>query len=378
MQSPLHQIADRTTLLTAVRAEDPELNRALRTSARAITDAVFGREIFLRGLLEISNLCARECLYCGLRRSNRTLQRYRMTPDEIVQRAHLAKTAGLPTVVLQSGEGIYSVAELCDIVRRVKRETDRVITLSCGEFSRDDYGRLREAGADRYLLRHETADPDLYAKLHPGYTAEGRLRCLDYLKEFGYEVGSGFMIGLPGQTPESILRDLELLVDRQVHMAGVGPFIANPDTPLADAADGNCEVVLNVIAILRHAMPGCNLPATTALDTLSKTGREEGIEAGANVVMPGLTPANNRELYAIYPNKRCKSEDAAVCIPCTQARLTANGYKVSTTKGWSKTNRHPPRPLACSPPAGFPSGLPEAVTRRSAVHQLQRGAAGSQ
>mgnify|MGYP006275431379 CR=1 FL=1 len=346
MQSHLYQVADRPTLLAALRADDAELNKSLRASARRITDEVFGREIFLRGLLEISNLCARDCLYCGLRKGNRNLPRYRMTADEIVERARLAKAAGLPTVVLQSGEGVYSVAELCEIVRRVKRETARVITLSCGEFGRDDYGRLREAGADRYLLRHETADPDLYARLHPGYTAEERLRCLDHLKEFGYEVGSGFMIGLPGQTEESILRDLEVLVDRQVHMAGVGPFIANPDTPLANSADGNCEGVLNVIAILRHAMPGCNLPATTALDTLRKTGREEGIEAGANVVMPGLTPANNRELYAIYPNKRCKSEDAAACIPCTRARLAAGGYRVSEAKGWSRTPAFPPLPLS--------------------------------
>ena len=343
MQQPLHQVAPRETLLSALRANDCEQNRALRTAARRITDEVFGREIFLRGLLEISNLCARECLYCGLRRSNRNLERYRMTADEIVERARIAQAAELPTVVLQSGEGIYSAEELCEIVRRIKTETGRVITLSCGEFSRDDYGRMRDAGADRYLLRHETADPELYARLHPGHDAEGRLRCLDFLAEFGYEVGSGFMVGLPGQTEESMLRDIEVLVERRVHMAGVGPFIANPDTPLANSANGNVEVVLNVVALLRHALPGCNLPATTALDTLSKTGREEGIEAGANVVMPGLTPAANRELYAIYPNKRCKSEDSAVCLPCTRARLVANGYQVSQTKGWSQTPNHAPR-----------------------------------
>ncbi|MFW5802513.1 MAG: [FeFe] hydrogenase H-cluster radical SAM maturase HydE [Verrucomicrobiota bacterium] len=343
MQQHLDQIAPRDTLLSALRADDPKLNRALRNSARHIADEVFGREIFLRGLLEISNLCARDCLYCGLRAGNHALKRYRMTADEILVRAHAAQAAGLPTVVLQSGEGTYSAEELCDIVRRIKSETDRVVTLSCGEFSRDDYGRLRDAGADRYLLRHETADPELYARLHPGYDAEGRLRCLDFLAEFDYEVGSGFMIGLPGQTEESMLRDIEVLLERRVHMAGVGPFIANPDTPLADSANGNVEVVLNVVALLRHALPGCNLPATTALDTLSKTGREEGIEAGANVVMPGLTPAANRELYAIYPNKRCKSEDSAVCIPCTRARLAANGYQISHTKGWSQTPNHAPR-----------------------------------
>jgi len=340
MTSSLYKVADRDLLLDAVRAENDELSAALRRSARTVTDTVFGRGVFMRGLVEVSNICARDCLYCGLRSGNRNLSRYRMGREEILTRAQLVDSCGLRTIVMQAGENVYGIDELCDIVSAVKAETSLVITLSFGEFSRDEYFRLREAGGDRYLLRHETADAELYGKLHPGYDLAGRLKCLDHVRDAGFEVGSGFMVGLPGQTPESILKDMELLVDRGVDMAGIGPFISNPDTPLNDSGDGSVEAVLNILAILRHALPGCNLPATTALDSLISDGRERGIDAGANVIMPVMTPEGNKERYVLYPNKRCLTHNPVGCVGCSKRRLSAGGYHASEEPGWSKTPDH--------------------------------------
>ncbi len=340
--NPLYQVADRDTLLRAIRAVDSELNAALRLAARRVADRVFGRQVFMRGLVEVANRCARDCLYCGLRRSNRQLPRYRMSGEEIVERAKLVESCGLGTIVMQAGEGIYRAAELAEIVAEIKRSTKLVVTLSFGEFSRPDFQLLRSAGADRYLMRHETADAELYAHLHPGYDLAGRLASLDYIREAGFEVGSGFMVGLPGQSEESILRDLELLVERRVDMAGIGPFIANPDTPLDGAGDGQVEVVLNLIAILRHALPGCNLPATTALDSLAHDGRERGLDAGANVIMPVMTPEGNKEHYALYPNKRCLTHNPVGCVGCSRARLLAGGYLPDGGPGWSQSARHAP------------------------------------
>ena len=348
MDSRLSTVADRHTLLAAIQAGDPELNAGLRASARRVCDDVFGREVFMRGLVEVSNVCVRNCHYCGLRGANRTLSRYRMSIDETVERAHLVKRCGLPTLVMQSGEGAYSCDEICSMVRRIKDETGLVVTLSFGEFSPSDYQRLRDAGADRYLLRHETSDPELYARLHPGFHLSDRLACLDSIRDSGFEVGSGFMVGLPGQTSESILQDLELLAERQVHMAGVGPFISSPDTPLNGCAGGTVDVVLNVIAILRHALPGCNQPATTALDSLADDGREQGLDAGANVVMPVLTPEGNKERYTLYPNKRCLTHNPVGCVGCSRARLMAQGYLPSTDAGWSRSAEHAARALDLS------------------------------
>lgn len=339
--SSLYNVADKEILIRALKADDAEFSGALRTSARALAREVFGNGIYMRGLVEVSNVCVRDCLYCGIRKSNSSVKRYRMTKDEIVQRAELVAGCGLKTIVMQAGENVYKTDELCDIVRSVKQKTAIAITLSFGEFSRDDYFRLREAGADRYLLRHETADPALYEKLHPGYDLAGRLKCLDYIREAGFEVGSGFMVGLPGQTSASMLKDLELLVDRRVDMAGIGPYVSSPDTPLAGEKDGDPDVVLNILAILRHALPGCNLPATTALDSLLEDGREQGISAGANVVMPVMTPEGNKERYTLYPNKRCLTHNPVGCVGCSKRRLAASGYQPSDDTGWSKTAEYP-------------------------------------
>lgn len=338
--SSLYKVADKETLIRALETKDTALSAALRKSARAVSREVFGNGIYMRGLVEVSNVCARDCLYCGIRKGNTAVRRYRMTKDEIVQRAELVTGCGLKTIVMQAGENVYKTDELCEIVRTVKQKTGIAITLSFGEFSRDDYFRLAEAGADRYLLRHETADPALYEKLHPGYDLAGRLKCLDYIREAGFEVGSGFMVGLPGQTVESMLKDMELLVDRRVDMAGIGPYVSNPDTPLNESDDGNPEVVLNVLAILRHALPGCNLPATTALDSLLEDGREQGINAGANVVMPVMTPEGNKEQYTLYPNKRCLTHNPIGCVGCSKRRLAASGYQASEETGWSKTAQY--------------------------------------
>ncbi len=335
-------LTDRAFLLAAVRAQDPTLNQTLRQAARARCDEIFGREVYLRGLIEFSNICRRNCAYCGLYTGNSNIERYRMTPEAIVERAGVVRDLGFATVVLQSGEDPwFTLPILCDIVRRIKAETGLVVTLSIGEMPFGDYKALREAGADRYLLRHETSNPELYAKLHPGHTLATRLDCLKSIRDCGYELGTGFMVGLPGQTDEDLLADLDLLVKLQADMVGIGPFIANPDTPLAGSADGNIEVVLNLVALIRLLLPGANIPATTALDSLRSDGRELGLNAGANVVMPIMTPPDVKTQYRLYPNKRCLDHDPTVCSGCTRRRLEAGGYTHSFNPGWSKQRQMP-------------------------------------
>lgn len=330
-------LGDHAFMLNAVTACDSSFNTTLRNSAREITDRVFGREVYLRGLVEFSNICKRNCQYCGLYSGNTGLERYRMTKEEILERARLIKLSDFGTIVLQSGEDAWYTADvICEIVRSVKEETGLAITLSIGEWLDQDYRRFREAGADRFLLRHETANADLYAKLHPGHTLEERVACLRAIKRCGYEVGSGFMVGLPGQQPDDLIEDLKMLVDLEVDMAGIGPYVENPDTPLAGSGTGDVEVVLNLIALLRHLMPGLNIPATTALDSLREDGRELGLAAGANVVMPVMTPPGHKEQYRLYPNKRCLTHNPVACVGCTRNRLEKGGYFGGTGPGWSK------------------------------------------
>ena len=332
-------LQDRQQILACIRADDHELNARLRRSARRLADEFFGRQVFLRGLIEFSNNCRRDCLYCGLRASNRRLERYRLTADEIVAQARLIKANDVPTVVLQSGEDPgFRVPELCAIVRRIIAATGLVVTLSTGEFAPGEYRALRAAGASRYLLRHETANPELYARLHPGDTLGERLACLASLNTCGFEVGDGFLIGLPGQTPQDLLADLELLAHLEIEMAGIGPFIANPDTPMAALPNGSVEVSLNLIALIRHLLPGCNIPATTALDSLCETGWEQGLAAGANVVMPNLTPTRVKSQYRLYPGKRVLAQDPVECLRRARERLLAAGYVPSKAPGWSQVH----------------------------------------
>lgn len=264
-----------------------------------------GDEIYLRGIIEFSNYCERNCLYCGLRKSNSTLSRYRMTEDEILATAEQIKKTGVPTVVLQSGEdSFYSQDIVCRLIERIRKETDLIITLSIGERALDDYKAFQEAGANRYLLKHETASRELYKYLRPGSDWENRLQCLRRLKQLGFETGTGNMVGLPGQTPEILADDLLIMKLLDADMLGIGPFIAHPGTPLAGLENDDLEITLRVLAVARLLTRNTNIPATTALSTLHPRGRLQALEVGANVVMPDFTPDIYKSRYDIYPGRK--------------------------------------------------------------------------
>lgn len=269
-----------------------------------------GDTVHVRALLEFSNYCRRRCKYCGLNCKNTALSRYRMTADEIIYHATLAADAGYKTVVLQSGEDRhYTMDELCRVVAEIKRH-DIAVTLSCGEFSRDELSRLRDAGADRYLLKHETADEKIYKSLHPCATLRARIECLNTLKDLGYEVGSGFMIGLPGQTVETIAEDLLLLKSIGCDMAGIGPFLPHPDTELGNHPAGSAELCRRAVALARILMPKINLPATTALGVRNPEEKDKVFSGGANVIMQKITPDEVRALYEIYPTPKAHTDVA--------------------------------------------------------------------
>lgn len=273
------------------------LHTADRVRARFVGDAVH-----LRAIIEFSNYCRCQCRYCGLNAANRSLKRYRMTPDEILETAHRAADLGLRTIVLQSGEDPgYPTGNLCEVIHRLKQETGAAITLSLGEKSGEDYAVFREAGADRYLLKHETADPELYRRMHPGTSLTTRLAHLRYLQKLGYQVGTGCIVGLPGQTLVSLAEDLRLIRELEVDMAGIGPFIPHPATGLGGHPSGSLKLTLKVLAAARLALPRMHLPATTALSTLHPDGLHLGLTSGANVVMLDATPAVYRQHYDLYP-----------------------------------------------------------------------------
>lgn len=290
--------------LVSIFSAGPGEKELLSMRADEVRHRVLGDEVHLRGIIEFSNHCTENCHYCGLRRGNRVLRRYRMEPGEILEAAREAAGWGLKTIVLQSGQDPYYTGEsLCRLVSEIKSSLDVAVTLSLGIRSREELLRLKRAGADRYLMKHETADPELFAALRPGTTLKDRLKCLHTLKELGYQVGSGNMIGLPGQTIRTLARDLLLLRDLDVEMAGIGPFVPNPATPLGGSPPGTVEVTLKALAVARLLLPGAHLPATTALETMHGQGRRLALECGANVIMPNVTPLKYRRDYAIYPNK---------------------------------------------------------------------------
>ena len=263
-----------------------------------------GDEIFLRGIIEFSNHCERNCLYCGLRRGNAKLSRYRMSEDEIITTVKQIKKTGIPTVVLQSGEdSFYSTDVICRLIERIRKETDLIITLSIGERPLNDYKAFQQTGANRYLLKHETASKDIYKYLRPGCNWQNRLQCLRRLKELGFETGTGNMVGLPGQTPEILADDLMMMKLLDADMLGIGPFIAHPDTPLAGRDNDGLALTLRVLALARLLTRNTNIPATTALATLHPQGRLLALQAGANVVMPDFTPEIYKTLYDIYPGR---------------------------------------------------------------------------
>lgn len=306
--------------------------------ADLVRDRHMGPEVYLRGLIEFSNVCRNNCLYCGIRAGNGHVQRYRMTPEEILETAKSGLELGYGTIVLQSGEDPYFTGSMLAGVIRSIKALGLAVTLSVGERDPEDYRLWREAGADRYLLRHETADPELYGRLNPGMTLEHRIEILKYLKTLGYQVGAGFMVGLPGQTTASLVADLRLLQTLDLEMVGIGPFIVHPETPLAGNPSGTLEKALTMVALARMMVPQAHIPATTALGSIDPTGREKALQAGANIVMPNLTPVRFREDYQLYPGKICLSETADVCKGCLTGRIESIGRSVGAGPGHSPKN----------------------------------------
>ncbi len=309
---------------------------ALFSAADAVRRRVYGNAVFVRGLIEFTNYCKNDCYYCGIRRGNTHAQRYRLDADTILACCAEGYALGYRTFVLQGGEDPYFTDErICGVVRRIReRFEDCAITLSIGEKSRESYLAYYTAGANRYLLRHETADTAHYAALHPAsLSAENRKRCLYDLKEIGYQVGSGFMVGSPFQTTDNIVADLRFLQQLDPDMIGIGPFIPAPDTPFAGKLPGSLALTLRLLAVLRLLFPHALLPATTALGTISPDGRELGLRAGANVVMPNLSPLDVRKKYALYEGKICTGEESAQCRDCLAARVRAAGYEIVTDVG---------------------------------------------
>ncbi|MBS4026356.1 MAG: [FeFe] hydrogenase H-cluster radical SAM maturase HydE [Clostridia bacterium] len=308
-------------ILVYLRSNDQAEVQGLFSRADQLRHKQMGKIVYLRGIIEFSNYCRKNCSYCGLRRGNKKLKRYRMTGEEILAAALQARQLGYQTVVLQSGEDPdYSGKMVAGLIREIVR-TGLTVTLSLGERSKEDYALWREAGAKRYLLRHETANPTLYQRLHPDADYCRRLACLSWLKELGYQVGAGSMVGLPGQQLEDLLADLRLLEQFDVEMAGIGPFIPHPDTPLAGEIGGTLVDTLKMVALTRLVMPGINIPATTALGSLHQRGREMGLECGANVIMPNATPAQHRLLYQLYPDKICLDESPDICRHCIEQKI---------------------------------------------------------
>ena len=315
---------------------DPVAVDKLKEEACRVRDEVYGRRVFMRGLIEISNHCKNNCLYCGLRRSNRTAVRYRLTDEQILDCCETGYRLGFRTFVMQGGEDAWFTDDvMCDIGEAVKREfPDCAVTLSLGERGRESFRRLRDAGADRYLLRHETADADHYRKLHPAeMTLEHRMQCLHDLRELGYQVGAGFMVGSPGQTVETLKKDLAFIEEFKPEMVGIGPFIPAAGTPFEGERAGSVEITLRLLAMIRVMHPHVLLPATSALGTMHPQGRERAIAAGANVVMPNLSPQDTRALYSIYNNKLSTGSEAAESAADIRLRMAAIGMEVPMDRG---------------------------------------------
>lgn len=313
-----------------------ERQEMLAGYAAETRDRIYGRRIFIRGLIEFTNYCKKDCFYCGIRKSNRKAERYRLEKEEILACCRAGYPMGFRTFVLQGGEdGFYTDERMTEIIREIRREfPDCAITLSVGEKSRETYEAYRKAGADRYLLRHETANKEHYAGLHPKtQRLSDRMECLHILKELGYQTGAGFMVGSPGQTIETLVDDLLFLQEFQPEMVGIGPFIPHQDTPFAREPRGDVELTLYLLSLVRLRLPRVLLPATTALGTAQEQGREKGILAGANVVMPNLSPAGVREKYQLYDHKICTGKEAAEGLEALRSSMYALGYELAVDRG---------------------------------------------
>ena len=316
--------------------EDETATEALGKEADEVRRANYGNEVYVRGLIEFSNYCKNDCYYCGIRKGNQKADRYRLSFDDILSCCEEGFQLGFRTFVLQGGEDPwYTDEKVCQIVSAIKeRFPECAVTLSIGEKSKESYQAYFNAGAERYLLRHETAEPEHYQKLHPdSMSLENRKRCLFDLKEIGYQVGSGFMVGSPYQTAENLVSDLRFLQKLQPDMIGIGPYITHQDTPFAKFPSGSLTKTLRLVSILRLFFPYALIPSTTALGTLHPEGRELGLKAGGNVVMPNLSPVSVRKKYELYENKICTGEEAAQCRGCLEARVKKAGYQIVTAKG---------------------------------------------
>ncbi|MBS5970095.1 MAG: [FeFe] hydrogenase H-cluster radical SAM maturase HydE [Clostridium perfringens] len=314
--------------------KDDSINEELFKAADEVRKKYLGDEVHLRGLIEFTNICKRNCMYCGLRKDNKNLNRYRLSHEEIIDFAKKAVSYGYKTLVLQGGEDdYYTVERLVPIVKDLKA-LGVALTLSIGERPFKEYEALKKAGADRFLLRIETTDRELYEELDPGMSHENRIQCLKNLRKLGYEVGSGCLVGLPGQKIESLADDILFFKELDVDMNGIGPFIPNEDTPLKDAEGGQFELALKVMAIVRLLLPDINIPATTAMETLNKQGRVIALQCGANVVMPNVTEGEYRKLYALYPGKICTGDTPAHCRGCISGKIRGIGRIVSDGPGF--------------------------------------------
>ena len=343
-------------------AEDPEAVRRLKEEAVRIREIYYGKKVFTRGLIEYTNYCKNDCYYCGIRKSNTNAKRYRLTEDEIMACCENGYELGFRTFVLQGGEDAYYTDDrMVAIIKKIKEAyPECALTLSIGEKSYESYKRFREAGADRYLLRHETANEEHYRKLHPEkmslavryllrhetadprhyrrlhpyeMSCEHRKNCLRTLKKLGFQTGAGFMVGSPLQTIDDLVEDFLFLKDLDPEMVGIGPFIPHHDTQFAKEPAGSVEMTLFLLAVIRILLPKVLLPATTALGTMDPLGREKGLQAGANVVMPNLSPVKNRKQYELYDNKICTGEEAAECRGCMGRRVASVGYELVTERG---------------------------------------------
>ncbi|MBO4734075.1 MAG: [FeFe] hydrogenase H-cluster radical SAM maturase HydE [Clostridia bacterium] len=320
----------------AVTGFSPDTARYGARIALAERERVYGRDVYIRGLIEISNYCKNNCLYCGIRRENKKCDRYRLTEDEILACCKEGYALGFRTFVLQGGEDPYFTDDvLCRVISEIKRRYgDCAVTLSLGERSFESYKRLFLAGADRYLLRHETANKEHYKQLHPSdMSYDNRINCLKALREIGFQVGCGMMVGSPYGTAENLAEDLKFIEEFSPDMCGIGPFIPHADTPFADFPAGSGELTCYLLSLLRIQKPNILLPATTALATVDNLGREKGLLAGANVVMPNLSPVSVRKKYSLYDNKACTGEEAAECVRCLSSRVKNAGFHIVENRG---------------------------------------------
>jgi len=319
-----------------IQGRNQEIAEYLFEKARYWQHKYFGNRIYTRGLIEFTNYCKNDCYYCGIRKSNKNAERYRLAQEQILECCQNGYELGFRTFVLQGGEdGWFTQEKLENIIRVVKSSyNDCAVTLSLGERSKESYEGLFRAGADRYLLRHETANEKHYRDLHPAkLSADRRKECLWNLKEIGYQTGTGFMVGSPGQTPEHLAEDMLFIRELEPQMVGIGPFVPHHDTPFAQEAGGTVELTLFMIGLLRVMLPDLLLPATTALGTIDPLGREKGVQAGANVVMPNLSPTSVRKKYELYDNKICTGDEAAECRNCLNRRMEKIGYQLVVDRG---------------------------------------------